>query len=298
MAAICHNPAFRTEEGDDVPGLHITPLTGVIGAEVSGVDLANPLDDNTAAQIDDAFHEHLVLCFRDQKLDPASLFALTERVGGVGETPYLTGLEAFPDVVPIIKEANEKSPLTFGAGWHTDFTFQTLPPSRTLLYAVDVPPAGGDTLYTNLYRAYEALSPGMQSMLDGMTAIHSSVRSYGPQARMREHFENMTINNDENEPATMEHPVVRTHPVTGRKALWVNPVYTIRFKDMSEAESAPILKYLNDFAVNPSFTCRVQWRPGTLTMWDNRCTQHCATSDYQGHRREMLRTTVAGDTPC
>ncbi|MDZ7683974.1 MAG: TauD/TfdA family dioxygenase [Gammaproteobacteria bacterium] len=224
--------------------------------------------------------------------------ALTERLGGIGETPYLTGLDAFPDVVPIIKEADEKSALTFGAGWHTDFTFQALPPSRTLLYGVDVPPAGGDTLYTNLYRAYDALSPGMKRLLDGLTAIHSSTRSYGPKAKMKDHLEHMKIENDTDEPATQEHPVVRTHPDTGRKALWVNPVYTIRFKDMSEAESAPLLKYLNDFAVNPSFTCRVRWEPGTLTMWDNRCTQHCATSDYQGHRREMLRTTVAGDPPC
>ncbi len=275
----------------------ITPIAGALGAEVHGVDLAHPLDAATNELVEAAFLEHLVLCFRDQSLDPASLFALTERVGGAGETPYLTGLPDFPDVVPIVKEANEKSPLTFGAGWHTDFTFQTLPPSRTLLYAVDVPPAGGDTLYTNLYRAWDALSPGMKEMLDGMTAVHSSVRSYGPQAKMKDNFENMRIINDEHEPATMEHPVIRTHPETGRKALWINPVYTIRFKGMTEAESAPILKYLNDFAVNPSFTCRVRWKKGTLTMWDNRCTQHCATSDYQGHRREMLRTTVAGDTP-
>lgn len=277
--------------------LTITPLAGALGAEVHGVDLAHPLDADIEQQIHTAFLEHLVLCFRGQSLDPASLYALTERMGGVGETPYLTGMKEFPDVVPIVKEADEKSPLTFGAGWHTDFTFQSLPPSRTLLYAVDVPVAGGDTLYTNLYRAYDALSPGMKDLLEGLTAVHSSTRSYGPQAKMKDHFENMRIVNEENEPTTQEHPVIRTHPDTGRKALWINPVYTIRFKDMSEAESAPLLKYLNDFAVNPSFTCRVRWQNGTLTMWDNRCTQHCATSDYHGHRREMLRTTVAGEQP-
>lgn len=277
--------------------LSITPIAGALGAEVRGVDLAQPLADDTAAQIEAAFLEHLVLCFRHQSLDPASLHALTEAMGGVGETPYLTGLEEFPDVVPIIKEANEKSPLTFGAGWHTDFTFQTLPPSRTLLYAVDVPAAGGDTLYANLYRAYDSLSSGMKDLLEGLIAVHSSTRSYGPQARLKDHLENMKIENETAEPATMEHPVIRTHPATGRKALWINPVYTMRFRGMTEAESAPLLKYLNDFAVTPSFTCRVRWEPGTLTMWDNRCTQHCATSDYQGHRREMLRTTVAGDKP-
>lgn len=275
--------------------LTITPIAGALGAEVHGVDLAHRLDEAVAEQIEQAFRDYLVLCFRDQQLDPASLSALTERLGGAGETPYLTGLEDFPDVVPIVKEAGERSPLTFGAGWHTDFTFQARPPARTLLYAVDVPPAGGDTLYTNLYRAYDALSPGMKRLLDGMTAIHSSTRSYGPQAKLKDHLEHMKIVNETEEPTTQEHPVIRTHPATGRKALWINPVYTIRFKDMSEAESVPLLNYLNEFAVNPSFTCRVRWQPGTLTMWDNRCTQHCATSDYQGHRREMLRTTVAGE---
>ena len=275
----------------------VTPITGALGAEVTGIDLSKPLSEKDLGFVNEAIAEHLVVCFRGQSMDPASLLALTQQLGGAGETPYLTGLPDYPDVVPIIKEADEKSPLTFGAGWHTDFTFQPTPPSLTLLYGVDVPPAGGDTLYTNLYRAFDALSPGMKQMLEGLTAVHSSVRSYGPNAKLKDHMENMRIVNETNEPPTQEHPVIRTHPVTGRKALWINPVYTIRFRNMSEAESAPILKYLNDLAVNPSFTCRVRWQPGTLTMWDNRCTQHCATADYQGHRREMLRTTVAGDTP-
>ncbi|MCB1692401.1 MAG: TauD/TfdA family dioxygenase [Pseudomonadales bacterium] len=276
--------------------LKVTPITGALGAEVTGIDLRR-LTPKDEALIQSAFLEHLVLCFRDQSLTPADLLALTERLGGAGETPYLTGMSDYPDVVPIIKEAQERSPVTFGAGWHTDFTFQALPPSRTLLYAVEVPPAGGDTLYCNLYRAYDSLSPGMKEMLEDMTAIHSSVRSYGPKATLKDHLENMRIVNETNEPPTMEHPVIRTHPESGKKALWVNPVYTIRFKNMTEAESAPILKYLNEFAVTPSFTCRVKWEKGSLTMWDNRCTQHCATSDYQGHRREMWRTTVAGERP-
>ena len=200
-------------------------------------------------------------------------------------------------MVPIIKEAGEKSPYTFGAGWHTDFTFQDHPPSRTLLYAVDTPPAGGDTLYANLYDAWSALSPALQTTLAQLRAVHSAVRSYGPQATLKDHLEHMTITNEATEPRTVSHPVVRTHPVTGRPALWINPTYTIRFENMTEAESAPLLDFLNKVAVSPSHTCRVTWQPGTLTMWDNRCTQHCATSDYQGHRREMLRTTVAGEVP-
>ena len=277
--------------------LKVIPIAGALGAEVTGVDLSEPIGQQCAADINQAFLDHLVLSFPNQSMNPASLLKLTQDLGGVGETPYLTGLYEFPDVVPIIKEATEKSALTFGAGWHTDFTFQAHPPSKTILYAVEVPPAGGDTLYTNLYRAYDALSEGMKVMLNGMTALHSAVRSYGPNATLKDQMEAMTINNATSMPDLMEHPVIRTHPETGKKALWINPVYTIRFKDMTEAESSPILKYLNDLITNPSFTCRVAWQAGTLTMWDNRCTQHCATSDYYGHRREMLRTTVAGDRP-
>ena len=274
----------------------ITPLTGALGAEIENINLKTMSAEEEAA-LEQAFLDHLVLCIRGQSLDPKSMQELTERLGGTGDTPYLQGLQDYPDVVPLIKEADEKSPHTFGAGWHTDFTFQALPPSRTILYAVEVPEAGGDTLYCNLYRAVELLSPGLLSILENLTAIHSAIRSYGPKATLKNHMENMTITNDENTPLEQEHPVIRVHPVTGRKSLWVNPTYTIRFKDMTEAESKPLLNYLNSLVVNPSLTCRVKWAPGTLTMWDNRCTQHCATSDYQGSRREMLRTTVAGDMP-
>jgi taurine dioxygenase len=274
----------------------ITPITGALGAEIENINLKTMSTEEENA-LEQAFLEHLVLCIRGQNLDPKSIYELTERLGGVGETPYLKGLQDYPDVVPLIKEADEKSPHTFGAGWHTDFTFQPLPPSRTILYAVDVPEAGGDTLYCNLYKAVELLSPGLLLVLENLTAIHSAIRSYGPKATLKNHMENMTITNDENTPVEQEHPVIRVHPVTGRKSLWINPTYTIRFKDMTEAESKPLLNYLNSLVVNPSLTCRVRWMPGTLTMWDNRCTQHCATSDYQGNRREMLRTTVAGDIP-
>jgi taurine dioxygenase len=276
--------------------LTITPLTGATGAEITGLDLKS-MSAEEESTLEQAFLDHLVVCIRDQELTPADLLDLTRQFGGIGETQYLNGLQEYPDVVALIKEADEKSPHTFGAGWHTDFTFQPLPPSRTLLYAIDVPPAGGDTLYSNLYRAYEMLSPGLSAALENMTTIHSAIRSYGPKASMKDHMENMTITNDVNTPTEMEHPAIRVHPVTGKKALWVNPVYTLRFKDMTEAESKPMLDYLNNLAINPSLTCRINWQPGTLTMWDNRCTQHCATSDYRGHRREMLRTTVAGDAP-
>ncbi len=274
----------------------IRPLTGLIGAEITGLDLKN-LDESSLEALDRAFADHLVLCIRDQSLTPADLMDLTHLLGGPGETPYLTGLKEYPDVVPVIKEADENSPHTFGAGWHTDFTFQERPPAKTLLYAVETPDAGGDTLYANMYAAYDALSDGMKAALNSLNAVHSATRSYGPQATLKNHLEHMTITNDDREPDTRLHPVIRMHPVTNRPALWINPTYTIRFENMTADESEPLLNYLNQLIVSPQFCCRVRWQPGTLTIWDNRCTQHCATSDYHGHRREMWRTTIAGETP-
>jgi taurine dioxygenase len=252
---------------------------------------------SSLAELDRAFAKHLVLCVRDQSLSPSDLVNITNRLGGPGDTPYLTGLKEYPDVVPVVKEADENSPHTFGAGWHTDFTFQERPPAKTLLYAVDTPVAGGDTLYANLYAAYDALSEGMKTALKSLNAVHSATKSYGPQATLKNHLENMTIINDDQEPDTQIHPVICMHPVTKRPALWINPTYTIRFENMTQEESLPLLDYLNQLIVNPRFCCRVRWEPGTLTLWDNRCTQHCATSDYQGYRREMWRTTVAGQAP-
>lgn len=274
----------------------IRPLTGLIGAEITGLDM-NDLDEVSLAELDRAFAKHLVLCVRDQSLSPSDLVNITNRLGGPGDTPYLTGLQEYPDVVPVVKEADENSPHTFGAGWHTDFTFQERPPAKTLLYAVDTPVAGGDTLYANLYAAYDALSEGMKTALKSLNAVHSATKSYGPQATLKNHLENMTIINDDQEPDTQIHPVICRHPVTKRPALWINPTYTIRFENMTQEESLPLLDYLNQLIVNPRFCCRVRWEPGTLTLWDNRCTQHCATSDYQGYRREMWRTTVAGQAP-
>jgi len=276
--------------------MRIHPLTGALGAEIENVDLNN-LTDQTRKQIEIAFHEHLVLVFPGQSLTPATLLALTHELGGPGETPYLQGLPDYPDVVPIIKAASEQSPVSFGSGWHTDFTFQSEPPSRTLLYAQQTPPHGGDTLFTNLYLAYDALSEGLKNLLAPLNSLHSATRSYGPNSTLQNQLENMVITKETDEPPEQAHPVIRIHDVTGRPALWVNPTYTLRFENMTAAESKPLLDYLNQFVTQPSFTCRVRWQPQTLVMWDNRCTQHCATSDYHGHRREMLRTTVKGARP-
>ena len=276
--------------------MEIIPIAKSLGAEVIGAQLVN-MDVKTYSSIEKAFSRYLVLCFRDQQLGPCDLVNLARKFEGVGETPYLSGLEDYPDVVPIVKEANEKSQHTFGSGWHTDFTFQKKPPARTLLYALDVPPKGGDTLFANLQDAYESLSTGMQESLSRLRALHSSIRSYGPNASLKNHLENMTITNEKEEPGFESHPVIRKHPVTGKPALWINPTYTIRFDGMTDQESQPLLDYLNDLITEARFTCRVNWKRNSLVMWDNRCTQHSASSDYAGHRREMWRITTAGDTP-
>ena len=176
-----------------------TPLTGALGAEISGVNLSQISPDQVKT-LDDYFHQHLVLVFRDQPLDPQDLLALTEKLGGPGDTPYLTGLPDYPDVVPIIKEATEKSAVSFGSGWHTDFTFRAMPPSRTLLLAQDTPPTGGDTLFANLYSAYEALSQGLKDLLSPLSAVHSATRSYGPKSSLGQHLENMVIHKEKTEP--------------------------------------------------------------------------------------------------
>tara|TARA_S200000501_G_scaffold164383_1_gene154903 strand:+ start:78 stop:926 length:849 start_codon:yes stop_codon:yes gene_type:complete len=276
--------------------MEIIPIAKSLGAEVIGAQLVN-MDVKTYSSIEKAFSRYLVLCFRDQQLGPCDLVNLARKFEGVGETPYLSGLEDYPDVVPIVKEANEKSQHTFGSGWHTDFTFQKKPPARTLLYALDVPPKGGDTLFANLQDAYESLSTGMQESLSRLRALHSSIRSYGPNASLKNHLENMTITNEKEEPGFESHPVIRKHPVTGKPSLWINPTYTIRFDGMTDQESQPLLDYLNDLITEARFTCRVNWKRNSLVMWDNRCTQHSASSDYAGHRREMWRITTAGDTP-
>ena len=276
--------------------MKITPISGSLGVDIEGMNV-NSASEAEFAELETAFLTYKVLAIRDQRLTPLDLLALTDRFGGPGDTPYLGGMDEYPNVVAVVKEPDEKSPHTFGAGWHTDFTFQAAPPTRTLLYAVDTPPVCGDTLYCNLHNAYQSLSVGMQKALANLNAVHSAVRSYGPKATLKNHMENMRISNDANEPTMQLHPVIRMHDDTGEPVLWVNPTYTIAFEDMTEQESAPILNYLNQLAVLPGNCCRVRWQPGTLTMWDNRSTQHCATSDYQGHRREMWRTTTQGKPP-
>ena len=279
-------------------GLQVTPIAGAMGAEIGGVTLAGLGDPAVFADIRRALLDHLMIVFRDQQLDPAEQVAFSRKFGPYGPVPFVKPLDEHPEVIAVIREADERSPAHFGGSWHSDFSFQAEPPLGSILYAREVPPYGGDTLFANMYMAYETLSGGMQALLADLKALHSATRAYGSKAgRGLSNLKGMTISRGPDGDAVIEHPLVRTHPETGRKALFVNPVYTVGIAGLRPDESAPILDYLYRHAVRPEFTCRLAWRKGTLAFWDNRCTQHLALNDFYGFRREMHRTTVAGDRP-
>ena len=280
--------------------IEATPVAGALGAEVSGVDLGRPLSGQALADIRQAFAEHLVLFFRDQSLTPETQIAFAKRLGPLFRVPYVEPLADHPDIIAVLKEADERNIATFGGTWHTDFSFLEKPPSATVLYAVEVPAIGGDTLWASMYAAYDALSDGIKAALDGLVAIHTGAphgTTHAPPADLALSRSIKLTRNDPSADVETEHPVVRVHPLTGRKALFINPVYVPRFAGMTEAESRPLLDYLGNHATQPQFTCRFAWRTGSLAIWDNRCTQHLAINDYDGVRRLLHRVTVAGERP-
>jgi taurine dioxygenase len=268
-------------------------LAGGMGAELSGINLAENLDDDLIAAIRQAWLEHVVIVFREQDLSPARFQAFAERFGELSEYPMVKGIEGYPKIIAVTKLPHER--INFGGLWHTDTMYLDQPPMGTMLLAREVPPYGGDTLFANQYLAYETLSPGMQRMLEGMVSVNSSAKA--DVTRTREDRLADGSKNDTRRDYVSEHPVIRTHPETGRKSLFVNGGHTVRFKDMTEEESAPILQYLHQHQVRPEFTCRLSWQPGTLAFWDNRCGLHNPINDYHGHKRVMHRITLAGDTP-
>ncbi len=273
--------------------LDIRPLSGALGAEILGIDLAHDLGDDTVAAIRAAWLEHLVIFFRDQTLSPAQLLHAASRFGEPVEYPFVKGLEGFPQITPVIKLEHEK--INFGGLWHSDTAYLERPPMATMLIARETPPRGGDTLFANMYRAYETLSDGMRRMLDGLVVVNSSAKA--DVTKTREDRVRDSAKTDARQEYTAEHPVVRTHPETGRKALYANGGHALRFRDMTVEESAPLLSYLFAHATRPEFTCRFRWEPGSIALWDNRCTQHNPVNDYHGFRRVMHRVTLKGDVP-
>ena len=234
-----------------------------------------------------------MLFFRDQELTPAALLAAARQFGAPIEYPFVRGIAGHPEVIEVTKLEDER--VNFGGVWHSDTTYLQIPPMGTLLVARQVPPAGGDTLFANMYRAYETLSEGMRAMLDRLTAINSSAKADA--SRTREDRIRAAPSNAGPSALEAEHPVVRVHPETGRRALYVTVAHTVRFGGMTEAESAPVLNYLFRHQIKPEFTSRFRWRAGSLAFWDNRAAQHNPINDYHGYRRVMHRVTLAGDRP-
>lgn len=275
------------------PALEVRPIAGAIGAEIHGVDLSKELDDDTVAGIRKAWLDHCVIFFRDQDLPPASFLTFARRFGNVVEYPFVKGIEGFPEIIPVMKLEHERT--NFGGIWHSDTSYLEAPPMATMLVARETPPRGGDTMFANAYMAYETLSEGMKRLLDGLVAINTSAKA--DVSRTREDRVKASMRPDAKKEYVGEHPVVRTHPETGCKALYVNVGHTLRFRDMSEEESASILAYLFQHQIRAEFTCRFAWQPGSLAFWDNRCALHYPVNDYHGFRRVMHRITLAGDRP-
>ncbi len=271
--------------------MEVRRVAGALGAEVHGVDLGQPLSEDAVAEIRQTWLDHLVIFFRDQPLTPAQFMAFAERLGEPVEYPLLKGLEGYPKITEVKKLEHER--VNFGGIWHTDTAYLERPPLGSMLLAREVPPFGGDTLFANMYLAYEALSPGLKELLQRLKAVNTSTKADASKTREDRVRSSGTGKSE----FVAEHPVVRTHPETGRRALYVNAGHTARFAGMTEEESAPLLGYLFQHQVRPEFTCRFVWQPGSIALWDNRCAQHNPVNDYHGFRRVLLRITLAGDTP-
>jgi taurine dioxygenase len=272
--------------------IRVAPIAGALGAEISGVDLATELDDAVVAEIRRAWLDHLVIFFREQCLSPDELLAFARRIGEPVEYPFVKGLDTHPEIIAVTKLPHET--VNFGGIWHSDTAYLERPPMGTMLLAREVPGHGGDTMFANMYRAFETLSPGMQRLLEGMRAVNSSALadvSKTREDRIRDQGQ------DDDQQYLAEHPVVRTHPETGRRSLYVNPAHTASFADLTGAESRPLLEHLFQHSTRPELTCRFRWEVGSLALWDNRCTMHNPINDYHGYTRVMHRVTLAGDVP-
>ena len=270
----------------------IRPTSGAVGAEVLGVDLAQPLDDEATAEIRQAFLEHGVIFFRDQRLTPDQHLAFAERMGRININRFFKTVPDYPQIAEVRKEPAQT--VNIGGGWHTDHSYDQIPALGSILLAREVPARGGDTLFANPALAYDALSDGLKHTLQGLRAVHSSRHVFGVEAaeakpERKEMFLNHAL-------ATQDavHPVVIRHPETGRPTLYVNPGFTLHFEGWTADESRPLLEYLYRHAARPEFQTRFKWREGSIAFWDNRATWHYALNDYQGERRLMHRITLDG----
>ena len=267
------------------------PVSPALGVEIGGVDLSQSLGDDVIAEIRQAWLEYRVVFFRDQDITPEQHLAFARRFGDLVTYPMVKGLDDYPEIAPVIKL--EHQTVNFGGIWHSDTTYLPQPPMGAILVARELPPKGGDTLFANMVMAYEALPEAMKERLSGLIAFNTSAKDHVTKSRedCQKDMDDMP------EPLSAEHPAVRTHPETELKSLYVNRGHTVGFKGMAEDESAPLLEELFEHQTRGEFTCRFQWRPGSIAFWDNRSAQHNPINDYHGHKRVMHRITLAGDVP-
>ena len=271
----------------------IKKIAGAVGAELSGIDLRQELNSALVSDIRAAFLEHQVIFFRDQEITPTQFLHFAQSLGKPIEYPFVKGLPNFPTIIEVKKLEHEV--VNFGGIWHSDTTYLDYPPMGSMLLAKEVPPYGGDTLFANQYLAWETLSETMKHCIAGLIGISSSAKA--DISRTRE--DRLKSDGKESAPSEYraEHPIVRTHPETGRKALYVNVAHTTGIVGMSESEGKAILEFLFNHQIKPEFTCRFVWQPNSLAFWDNRCVQHNPVNDYHGFRRVMHRITLEGDRP-
>lgn len=273
--------------------LEVVRIAGALGAEVRGLDLRQPLSEAQTHELRRAWLENLVIFLRDQPLDPAQYLAFARCIGEPIEYPFVKGLPEHPEIIEVKKLEHETS--NFGGIWHSDTVYLERPPMASMLLAKEVPPFGGDTLFANMYLAWETLSDGLRKTLDPLRAVNSSAKA--DVSRTREDRIRSDGRAEAQKTLRSEHPVVRTHPETGRKALYVNVAHTQCFVGWTEDESRPLLEYLHQHQVRIEHTCRFVWQPHSIALWDNRCSLHNPVNDYHGYRRIMQRITLAGDRP-
>lgn len=280
----------------------ITPCTYGFGARIEGahakLDLSQPLTATQIQLIRQAWLKHRVIFFPDQPLTHRQLENFALQFGQFGTDPFVKPVEGHSNVLEVRREPDEQA-IPFGASWHSDWSFQSSPPSATILHAKVVPPMGGETLFADGVHAYDALDPRMQHHLRGLKAIHSARRPYSYEGYYRSGGANrsMQIEPSDDAWATQSHPILRTHPETGDVALWINPVYTVGIEGLPDSQAQELLAQLTAHQIKHQFIYRHKWSTNMLAMWDNRCVQHAAQGGYDGHLRIMHRVTLAGDTP-
>lgn len=304
MKSITHPTGLFDNSAKDYKHITAIPLAAAMGAEIQGVDLSNVSDD-AFAEIEAALYRHKLIFFREQNLSFTDHENITLKFGDFGTDAYTKGVEGHENIQPVIKEATVETKMVFGSGWHTDSAFLDCPPAIAINYGKDMPPYGGDTLFANSVLAYNSLSPAMKEMIAPlkvwMSAKHvvSSMQAE-KQSQQRKSGELGSLELDVDTQKMIEgsyHPLVRTHPVSGEKSLYVDKTYACGIEGMTEEESRPLLDFLAGFATQESFVCRLKWYNNTVIMWDNRICLHQAFNDYDGYRREMYRAVVMGEKP-